>query len=204
MIEAVVLELYSSIDCTAKVLKAIYGKSSRGFPDSTRRLFANCGKITGAFPGELKQALGQAQTDWYTELLFIRDELTHLATGSCNLDHKTELVSYMHTGIKEGTSIFVREDIFAWLDEMMQKTNVFLGYVFHVLNSNLKSVPVQQICGFVKGHLLLRYVDPTERPLTFDSGRCGAYQWFELPENPTCPFVEHCGAYKRKMPTQAS
>jgi hypothetical protein len=57
---------------------------------------------------------------------------------------------------------------------------------------------VQQTCGFVEGRILLRYLDPTE-PLTFNSGQCFAYQWFERPENPTCPFVETCGAYQRKM-----
>ena len=33
VIEAAILELYSSVDCTAKVLRAIYGPTSRGFKD---------------------------------------------------------------------------------------------------------------------------------------------------------------------------
>jgi hypothetical protein len=43
------------------------------------------------------------------------------------------------------------------------------------------------------------------RPLgeiTFHSGACGAWVWFELPENPTCPFKDDCGAYLNKAPPQ--
>jgi hypothetical protein len=39
VVEAASVELYSCVDCTAKVLWAIYGKRSRGFKDSTRGLF---------------------------------------------------------------------------------------------------------------------------------------------------------------------
>jgi hypothetical protein len=197
VIEAAILELYSSLDCTVKVLHAVYGRGSRSFPGSTRRLFQNFEKVTGSFPDELKEAFRKA--DWYEGLLYLRDELTHLATGSCNLDHKTGVIQYMHLGMKLRGGVYVIEDVFAWLAEITNKLNGFMGSVFRVLNTTLKSTLVQQTCGFVEGRILLRYLDPTE-PLTFDSGLCFAYQWFEKPENPTCPFVEQCGAYKRKMP----
>jgi hypothetical protein len=200
VIEASILELYSSLDCTIKVLRAVYGSGSRSFPESTRRLFRNFEKVTGTFPDSLKEAFRRA--DWYDDLLYWRDELTHLATGQCSLDHKTGVVSYMHTGMKLDGRVYIVEDIFAWLAETTAKLNGFMGVVFGQLNSTLKSTLVQQVCGFVQGRLLIRYLDPTE-PLTFDSGRCFAYQWFEKPENPTCPFVERCGAYRRKMPPGA-
>ena len=47
--------------------------------------------------------------------------------------------------------------------------------------------------------LLERWVNPADE-LTFDSGRCASWQWFERPENPTCPFKENCGAYRNKAP----
>ena len=197
VIEASILELYSSLDCTAKVLHAVYGHGSRSFPKSTRKLFCNYDKVTGSFPDELKEVFRTA--DWYDGLRYLRDELTHLATGSCSLDHKTGVVSYMHMGMKLRGQVYIIEDIFTWLAETSSKLNSFLGAVFLVLNSTLKSTLVQQVCGFVEGRLLMRYLNPTE-PLTFNSGKCFAYQWFEKPENPTCPFVEHCGAYQRKMP----
>ncbi|MBR0948252.1 MULTISPECIES: hypothetical protein [Bradyrhizobium] len=197
VIEAAVLELYSSVDCTVKVLHAIYSKGSRSFPGSTRKLFQNIDKVTGGFPEELKDAIRSAH--WYNGLLYWRDELTHLATGGCSLDHNTGSVSYMHTGMRQHGNAYIINDVFAWIDDAIEKINAFTGVIFHLLNSTLKSALVQQVCGFVEGRILIRYLDPTE-PLDFNSGRCFAYQWFEKPENPTCPIVEHCGAYKRKMP----
>ena len=104
----------------------------------------------------------------------------------------------MHMGMKLRGGVYVIEDIFVWLADTIKKLNIFLGTVFRILNSTLRSTPVQQVCGFVEGRILMRYLDPTE-PLSFDSGQCFAHRWFDLPENPTCPFVEHCGAYRRKM-----
>lgn len=37
VIEASILELYSCLDCTVQVLRAIYGKTSRGFKESSAR-----------------------------------------------------------------------------------------------------------------------------------------------------------------------
>lgn len=197
VIEASVLELYSAVDCTIKVLRAVYGAGSRSFPGSTRKLFQNIDKVTGSFPEEVKDAIRAAH--WYNGLLYWRDELTHLATGRCSLDHKTGAVSYMHTGMKLNGSAYVIDDVFAWLTDTTTKMNAFIGLIFHKLNSTLKPTLVQQVCGFVEGRILIRYLDPTQ-PLDFNSGQCFAYQWFEKPEHPTCPFVEHCGAYKHKMP----
>jgi len=83
VIEAALVELYSCVDCTAKVLRAIYGQRTKGFKDSTRTLFRNVDAITGDFPGALREAV--AGTTWFARLLFLRDELTHLGTGSCHL-----------------------------------------------------------------------------------------------------------------------
>jgi hypothetical protein len=113
VIEASILELYSSLDCTAKVLHAVYGHGSRAFPKSTRKLFCNYDKVTGSFPDELKEVFRTA--DWYDGLRYLRDELTHLATGSCSLDHKTGVVSYMHMGMKLRGQVYIIEDIFTWL-----------------------------------------------------------------------------------------
>jgi hypothetical protein len=198
IVEAAVLELYSSVDCTVKVLHAVYGASSRSFAKSTRGFFQNLEKISGSFPEELKLVARGA--DWYEGLRFWRDELTHLATGRCSLDRKAGTVSYMHFGMKRSGEVFVIEDVFKWLADTTNKLNMFLGPVFRILNTTLNATPVQQTCGFVEGRLLLRYLDPTERPLTFDSGQCFAYRWFDLPENPRCPFADSCGAYRRKMP----
>ena len=73
----------------------------------------------------------------------------------------------MHMGMRLRGGVYVLEDVFAWLAETINKLD-------------------GQVCGFVEGRILMRYLNSTE-PLTFDSGQCFAYQWFERPENPTCP-----------------
>jgi hypothetical protein len=103
VIEAAIVELYSCVDCTAKVLHAIYGPTSRGFKDSTRFLFKNFDDISGAFPDAIKDVL--RGVTWYERLRFLRDELTHLGTGSCHLDEATTKVCYMHIGVKTDGSL---------------------------------------------------------------------------------------------------
>ena len=73
----------------------------------------------------------------------------------------------MHTGMKLRGAVYVIEDVFVWLTDTINKLNSFMGVVFRVLNSTLKSTLVQQVCGFVEGRILIRYLDPTE-PLTFN------------------------------------
>jgi hypothetical protein len=197
VIEATILELYSSIDCTAKVLRAIYGTTSRGFKESTRSLFKNFENIRGTFPNEIKEII--REVTWYVDLLHLRDELTHLGTGSCHLDEKTTSVRYMHVGLKTNGKPLIVDDVFTWLSNLIEAINRFLGLIFHFLRKTLKSTRVMLPCGFVEGRFLMRYVIPTEE-ITFASGECGSYQWFEQPDAPTCPFVEHCGAYARTRP----
>ena len=194
VVESAILELYSSVDCTAKVLRAIYGAETNGFKDSTRGLFQNIRKMSGSFPEELKEVIENAS--WYWQLLHLRDELTHLATGSVHLDEKTGHVSYNHYGLKRDNQPLILEDVFGWLDKMTKEVNQFLGILFHHLNSQLEDKPIFQICGMVQSRALHRFVSPVGE-LTFNSGTCGAWVWFEKPENPTCPFKENCGAYLR-------
>lgn len=197
VIEAAFLELYASIDCCAKVLRAIYGPGTRGFKDSTRTLFQSADKLEGTFPENFKSIIREA--GWYIRLLHLRDELTHYSTGSVHWEKDTNKVSYMHTGLREGARPLILDDVFASLAELTASVNAFLGYVFHHLNKTLSDTPVFQMCGMVEGRLLHRYVDPS-KPLDFNSGRCGSWVWFELPENPTCPFKDFCGAYLNKEP----
>jgi hypothetical protein len=199
VIEAAILELYSSIDCTVKVLRAVYGSTTRGFRDSTRSLFQAPNNLEGSFPDTLKTLIAGA--DWYSRLVHLRDELTHLATGSVHPFDRTGVVAYHHYGLKEGEKPLIVEDIFGWLKIMTEQVNGFLGAVFKQLNDTLEDKSIFQVCGMVEGRILHRYISPAEK-LTFDSGSCGAWAWFELPGNPSCPFKDHCGAYLKKAPPQ--
>ncbi|MBS0296160.1 MAG: hypothetical protein JSR45_07600 [Proteobacteria bacterium] len=194
VVEAVILELYAVVDCTAQVLKAAY-PSVRGFKKSVRGLFSDFEKFGEGFPESLKDAL-RAVT-WYDELRFLRDELTHLTPGACHRDRDRRIVSYMHPGIMRGDRALILDDIFAWVDAAIANVNGFTGLVFAHLNTTLKPTPVQQICGVFAFRIFMRAVNPTE-PLTFNSGTCISHQWFELPENPSCPFAPDCGAYARR------
>ncbi|MCM2564394.1 hypothetical protein [Janthinobacterium kumbetense] len=98
VVESVFTELYSSIDCMRTIISHMY-KSTRGMPDSTRKLFQriHAGGLGGDFPWELKVAFRNA--NWYEELRIIRDELTHFSLGSCQFDSATKKISYYHFGI---------------------------------------------------------------------------------------------------------
>jgi hypothetical protein len=55
--EAAIVELYSCVDCAAKVLRSIYETRTRGFKKSTRSLFLELDNITGDFPEPLRDAI---------------------------------------------------------------------------------------------------------------------------------------------------
>ncbi len=194
VVEAAVVELYSCVDCTAKVLRAIYGGRSRGFKDSTSGLFVNIDAIGGEFPEALKGVIRDA--DWFNRLRFLRDELTHLGAGTCHLPEGTDKVTYMHTGVSESGKPLVLDDVFTWLDGQLQMIAGFHARVFNFLRGTLSNKPVHQICGMVAGRMLMRFVDPTQ-PLDSSSGTCQSWIWFEKPDMPTCPFAVGCGAYAR-------
>ena len=194
VIEAIVLELYASLDCTRKVITEIYAKY-QGVPDSTRKYFQNIqkGKIDPEFPEQLVLAVTEAS--WYTGFRIIRDELTHLDSGSCSKDRETGKVRYMHSGIKINGKPLIIEDIFEKIDQSFNEVNQFIGRVFAYLYSSLKDEATTQLCGIFGGRAYTRTVTPSQA-IDFHGGVCSSYKWFELEGNPTCIFAEQCGAYK--------
>lgn len=194
--EAAIRCLYSSVDCCAKVFRAVYGPQARGFKTGTRFLFQSFEKIDG-LPVELKNALREA--DWYRPLMHLRDELTHYSTGHCSKDRETGTVRYMHTAVKGGANGLIIDDAIGWADALARSIDGFLGATFHVLNQGLSDRRVFQMCGMTQGRVLHRYVSVKEA-VDFHGGSCGSHHWFDLPEHPTCPFAPTCGAYSRKSP----
>jgi hypothetical protein len=168
--EAAILELYSCIDCAAKLLWAIYGTRTRGFKKSTRSLFLELDNMTGDFPEPLRDAI-RGGAAWFPRLLFLRDELTHLGAGRCDLPNGADKPRYMHVGVREAGKVLEIEDALVCLDGQMSAVNLFLGQVFAYLRSTLSNRPVHVMCGMVQGRMLMRMVDPTT-PLDFGSGTC--------------------------------
>ena len=195
VIEGIIIELYSSVDCTCTVLYEIF-KNYRGVPKSTRKFFqkAQNGKIDPKFPVVIYQVFATA--DWYKELREYRDELTHGNIGQCYKSGKMDKVSYMHFGLEGiGRKLSV-DDIFRKLREFAEHIDHFSGVVFQYLNQQLKDEEMSQICCVIEGYIYTRLVLPQEA-VDFDSGRCEAYKWFEKKKEMMCPHAKICGAYAK-------
>jgi len=203
VVEVVFTELYSSVDCTRKVIAAVY-KKCRGLPtDSTRRMFerVRAGGLGADFPDALKTALANAR--WFDELRLLRDELTHSSVGQCRLNADTGSVFYMHSGIQRLGKPLIIDDVFKMIDELFEGVNGFLGKVFHHLNSLIKDDPILLMCGIFSNRVYMRRVIPS---LVKDvhSGNCDSHRWFDLPGNPRCPLADICGAYPSGKRTHQS
>jgi hypothetical protein len=196
VVESAVMSLYSSIDAARKVFTFIFSKY-RGIPDSTRKTFkaAVDGTIDVRIPAQIRAAFKNA--DWYPAMRRLRDALTHVGTGSCHLDQASARVVYFHPALNIGDKVLHIPDIFGHLESLFEQVNHFLGQIFSSLNQSLKDKEVWQMCGLFGGRVYSRYVRLSEA-VDFNSGRCDSYSWFELPENPRCPFAEKCGAYQKR------
>lgn len=192
LIESVILELYSSLDCTRKIISEIY-KTHQGIPDSTHKLFNSMfeGKVTETVPLEIRDTF-RAASSWYPELLRIRDVLTHSDVGSCHLS-KDGKIRYANFATGDGKRPFTKEDIFQYLDTLQEQINRFTGSIFAYLNTTLRDDEVQQVCGFFGGLVYTRHIKPSEA-IDFNGGRCN--NWFDSPGKPRCPFADTCEAHK--------
>jgi hypothetical protein len=195
VVEGVFLELYSTIDCTRKVLVSLY-RRTRKIPDSTRKLFQRTrdGELGSDFPDALKEAFLAAT--WYEELLAIRDELTHSDIGSCRLDSISRLISYSHRGVSTHGAPLEIPDVFGKLDELISGVNAFSGLIFNYLNLQLKPHTIDQLCGIFFGRAYMRKL-PLEGVIDFNTGTCQSQTWFNRETQYRCPFADVCGAYAR-------
>jgi hypothetical protein len=196
IIESVILELYSSLDCSRKVVTEIYS-GHRGIPDSTRKFFQNISEkeIDDRFPEELIEYTKEANS-WYVGFRKIRDELTHSDIGTCHKDKTSGIIRYMHSGFNINGRALVIDDIFEKIEQSISEVNTYIGKVFNYLYSQLNDDPVHLVCGVFNSRVYMRHVTPHEAK-DFHSGVCQSHSWFELDENPTCILADKCGAYKK-------
>ncbi|WP_138223340.1 hypothetical protein [Nibricoccus aquaticus] len=200
VIEATITSLYASIDAGRKIVTHIFGSQGfQGFPESTRKTFntAAAGKLDPRTPEPIRAAFCDAK--WYHGLRELRDALAHIGPGNCHLNRETGLVMYFHDAIRDEAKLRYISDIFAELTKYFDSVNRFLGQVFGALLATLKDEEVWQMCGIFSGRLYHRFVRPSEAK-DFNSGRCDAHSWFDLPDNPRCPFADICSAYSRRNP----
>lgn len=189
VIEEVFTELYSSIDCTKKVIVFIY-KKTRSLPDSTRKLFQRVkdNQLGNDFPTELQAAIKSAE--WYEELRTIRDELTHSDIGVCRQDEETKIISYTHFGIRKNNSPLTIHNVLKCIEDFILGVHVFLERIFSFLNSQLNNTTIDQLCGFSDGRAYMRRL-PLARQIDFNSGICASKHY----ESFACPFTTTCKAY---------
>ena len=197
IIETLFCELHSCIDCTRKIIGAIYGKLPGVPSKSTTKLFtyAAKGDIDDRVPAEIRKALADAK--WFPRFRKIRDAIIHSNVGTCSGDDGQ--ISYFHErlGKNKGNTLAI-DDVFQDVSMYADNINKFLGCIFQALNDTLKDEATPQMCGIFSGRLYERFVSPHEAKNTH-SGKCKSYEWFENDVHPTCPFVKSCGAYAKVL-----
>jgi hypothetical protein len=208
VLEEVFCELYSAVECSAQVVRGVYGRL-RGVPGSSRDLFKNAktGKLDRNFPKDLERVLIDGW-QWIEPLAGLRDAITHTEPGLCTWTN-AETVRYINGSAGSKDRAHVEEDVFGRIQKEEERVNEFLGLVFRHLNSTLKDVEVRLPCGIFQSVAFLRDVKVSELR-DFSSGRCLSCRWFDGPERiecageeapsariPTCPLIQTCGAYRR-------
>nr|WP_315428072.1 hypothetical protein [uncultured Albidiferax sp.] len=195
VVEGVFTELYSSIDCARKVIVATH-RHCRRIPDSTRKLMQRVkeDQVGSEFPEALRQSI--VSTDWYEELLLIRDTLTHSDIGYCSLDPTTNSISYTHQGIRAEGKPLIINDVVAKLESLQIGVNTYLGNVFHYLNTTLKPHEVDELCGIFYARGYMRKLRFGEH-IDLNAGVCMSRSWFLTEEGYRCPLADSCGAFAR-------
>lgn len=205
IIDSMFCELYSSVDCTCRIIIYIYGR----YPgigidrNSISGLFKNAveHKIDDRVPLEIRNALEYGSHNWFQRLRKIRDAINHSSVGDCSdLEGKMKgelepKISYSHLSLanKFGNT-HVTDDVFKMLKDFEVNVNLFQGAVYHALNQTLEDKETTQVCGWFGGRVHLRTVSPKEA-IDFNSGKCFSRIYFDNGDMPTCPFVNVCGAY---------
>ncbi|MFH1368053.1 MAG: hypothetical protein ABII64_02875 [Elusimicrobiota bacterium] len=195
LIEAIILDAYSALSCTSKVICTIY-KKGQGVTDSTHKLFNNAinNKIH-KIPDEIIEILRKS-FNWYEEYRILRDEISHSDIGTCHMDKASGRIFYLHTGLGTATRAKVIDDIFQYLEDKLDNINALLGGIYRSMNSTLGSERIRMMCGFFNNRMYFRSVSCTEAK-NINSGECLSREQFDNGKLPICPLKDKCGAYSK-------
>lgn len=196
VIESVLCEQYSTLDCFRAVLCGVY-PNHKGIKKSTRSTFQNAYKveIDSKVPTPIRDALANTE-EWYLRLMKLRDEITHSSVGACHKHSESGEVCYMHDGLGTPGKCLVIENVFGEIEKYFTLINQLLGVVFREFNASLDNNAVEQMCGIFGGRFYQRIVRPSEA-VDVHGGVCKSYEWFDLEDQPNCPLKESCQAYSR-------
>jgi hypothetical protein len=196
VVEAMLGELYSALDCTRRVLAAIFPKATPNIGRGLGPFLADAGKGSwkDSVPNSIREALGD--TTWFDEPRELRNHSVHSDPGSCHWG--TKGVSYMASKPpKDGPQnrVQVVDDILGRLDGWATRVNATMGAVFKGLNDGLSDDEVNVPCGIYNFRFYERFIRPSEAT-TFHGGRCKSRSWFDgAPDENKCPLRDRCGAF---------
>lgn len=194
VVEVAIKEIYSALECTVKVIHAVYENRVDGFRQSVSR-YVTKAEVQQALPPELRLP----EADIWRDLLHLRTSLTHWNVGSASMSKDGKRVQYVHSGLKKDGNPFYLEDLFEWLETLQAQVSSFQEGVYGFLNRNhIEPGEVQVMCGMYRGLCYTRLVDPTD-DISWNSGVCEARAWFEQEGREPCPMRRKCGAYERAV-----
>ena len=203
VIDTLFCELYSVVDCTRTVIGAIYGNLQNIPTGSTSRLFKKAGEniIDEKVPLEIRNALKEAQNDWFPRLKNIRDTINHYGIGSCS-ENEGKISYYNELLEKKINNVLITEDAFQEIEKYAENVNKFIERIFRCLYLTLNDIETIQNCGLFDSFIYQRTVSPSEAK-DFNSGKCKSFESFEKGSMPKCPLINRCGAYARVLEQRA-
>jgi hypothetical protein len=199
--EAMLGELYSTLDGLRQVIYSVYRKINGVQNESTYKLFQRAAKSQygEGFPSDLREVLAAAYASWFPRLRLLRSENTHGEIGGCHLSEGS--IKYMHNGLKENGCALVIEDIVGYLNQLHLYIRSLVNWLFSTLYEKLEPIERVSFCGVFKEHIYERMVAPSAN-LSFADGRCLSVNWFSKEPELACPLRSSCGAYSRLVPLE--
>ena len=202
--EAMLCELYSSLDGLLNFFQAIYPtmhQLEKMRFASTLFQSAREGKLPADFPESVRTLLATAHTNWFEDLRNLRREITHGTVGFFSLDEKHETVTYFNDGLSStGHNVFHITDIVSVVRNFDSQVRVLLEEIAKFYLAQLLPIPRMYTCGVYRGLLYIRMIEPSP-DLNFNSGHCASWNWFEKEPEKFCPLAKQCGAYTHKWPS---
>jgi hypothetical protein len=201
LVEAMLSELYSTLDGVRQVVFSVY-RGVRGVQnESTYKMFQRAAKSQYGehFPEDLRVILAEAYASWFPRLRLLRSENTHGEIGRCHRDKDS--VTYMHRGLKENGRALIIENIARYMNQLLGHVRDLVHWFFSSLYNRLEPIEHKMFCGMYRGRAYERMVAPSP-DLSFADGRCLSVNWFSKELELTCPLARSCGAYSRPVPLE--
>jgi hypothetical protein len=201
LLEAMLCELYESLDGLRHLLCVVYPKAQGLQDKSNEKLFqrAKNKRYSADFPEPIRIALAAAYDDWFPKLHELRTKITHGTVGSFYLDEKQESVNYINEGLSSLNQVFAIKDILSTVRAYDANVRSLLETIAGFFLAQLLPIPRMYPCGVYLGRMYIRMVAPTT-DMTIHSGHCASWDWFEKEPGLFCPLARQCSAYTRKWP----